>query len=490
MTRQEKIKLLKLKREKLRRKAKEELTSFSRFVDDDFTTGDFHKKYYKILNMFAEGLIPKLIVTVPPQHGKSEGTSRKLPPYILGKNPDKKIGLASYNQTFVRGFARDIKRTITSKEYKKIFPKTRIKESGFKDLDENGETNTADLFETVGRKGFCKFVGRGAGVTGTTLDMAILDDIFKGYSEASSPLIRDAAWNWYVTEIRSRLHNTSQQLITFTRWDNDDLIGRIEKVETVIVATCWADLENIPRGAWVKINFQAVKDGDKTEIDPREQDDPLWEERHNYEKLMEDKALNPNTFEALYQGNPTPKEGFLYDVERWPTYNQLPSSEDRCNYTDTADLGKDKLCSVCYIHENNKAYVTDIYYTADGMEITEPATATMLTDNNTKKADIESNNGGRGFARNVDGQTDASVAVTWFHQSGNKESRILTNSVSVNTNIIMPSDWKTRFKEFYTDLEGYKKDFKSNKHDDAPDCLTGIIEKLCIPPVETWSQDF
>lgn len=490
MTRKEKIELIKRKRERLRRKAKTSQSSFCRYVDSDFTMDDFHAKYYRITNMFADGLIPKLIVTVPPQHGKSENVSRKLPPYMLGLDPNKKIALASYNQTFVRGFARDIKRTITSRQYKQVFPNTRIKESGFKDLDENGETNTADLFEVIGKKGFCKFVGRGAGITGTTLDIAILDDIFKGYSEASSPIVREAAWNWYVSEIRSRLHNKSQQIITFTRWDNDDLIGRLEDTEHVIIAEKWEDLENIPRGAWVKINFQAVKDGAKTEIDPREMNEPLWEQRHNYEKLMEDKALNPHNFEALYQGNPTPKEGFLYDTERWPVYDQLPITEERKNYTDTADLGKDKLCSICYSVHENKAYVTDIYYTADGMEITEPATAKMLTANSTKQAYVESNNGGRGFARNVDGLTDASVAIEWFHQSGNKESRILTNSVSVNTNIVMPVNWKTRFKDFYNDVKMYKKDFKANKHDDAPDTLTGMIEKMCIPPVETSSQEY
>jgi len=490
MNREELIRAIEYKREILRRKASTCQSSFCRYIDTDFTMDDFHKKYYKITNMFADGKIAKLIVTVPPQHGKSENVSRKLPPFILGKDPNKKIALASYNQTFVRGFARDIKRAITSREYKEIFPNTRIKESGFKDLDENGETNTADLFEVIGKKGFCKFVGRGAGITGTTLDVAILDDIFKGYSEASSPIVRDSAWNWYVSEVRSRLHNNSQQIITFTRWDNDDLIGRLEQTENVIVAEKWEDLENIPRGAWIKVNFQAVKDGDKTEIDDREQDEPLWEQRHNYEKLMEDKALDPNNFEALYQGNPVPKEGFLYNTDNWNTYTQLPATEDRRNYTDTADKGKDKLCSICYHFHENKIYVTDIYYTADPMEITEPAVAEMLNSNNTKTADIESNNGGRGFARNVDAQTDSSVVIEAFHQSGNKESRILTNAVSVNTNIVMPANWKTRFKEFYNDVKMYKRDFKANKHDDAPDTLTGIIERTCIPPVETWSQDF
>lgn len=479
MTRQEKIKLLRLKKEKLRRESKNDYTSFCRYMDSSMMWSDFHKTYYKIVNMFAQGKIKKLIITVPPQHGKSENVSRKLPAYLLGRDPDKKIALCSYNQTFVRKFARAVKKNIISDGFKKVFEKTKIKQHGFKDFNDDGTAiNTADEFEIIGKKGSMMFVGRGGGITGNTIDITILDDIFKGYSEASSPLIRDKAWDWYLSEIRTRLHNDSQQLITFTRWDEDDTIGRLENLETVITVNTWEELENIPENAWVKINFEALKQSEPTEIDPRKFDEPLWVERHNYNKLNEERKLSPGIFEALYQGNPTPKEGFLYDADKFPTYTQLPKNDYIMNYTDTADKGKDFLCSINYQPYENKGYITDIYYTSEAMEETEYGVANMLNNGNVKHADIESNNGGRGFARNVDKLTGSTVSIESFYQSGNKESRILTNSSSVQNNLVYPEDWKTRWPEYYQHMKMFKKDFKANKTDDGADTATGIIEKM------------
>lgn len=479
MTRQEKIKLLRLKKEKLRRESKNDYTSFCRYMDSSMMWSDFHKTYYKIVNMFAQGKIKKLIITVPPQHGKSENVSRKLPAYLLGNDPDKMLALCSYNQTFVRKFARAVKKNIICDEFKGVFEETRIKQHGFKDFNDDGTAiNTADEFEIIGKKGRMMFVGRGGGITGNTIDIAILDDIFKGYSEASSPLIREKAWDWYLSEVRTRLHNDSQQLITFTRWDEDDTIGRLEQLETVITINSWEELEDIPENAWVKVNFEALKQSEPTEIDPRQIDEPLWVERHNYNKLNEERKLSPAIFEALYQGNPTPKEGYLWQVDEFKTYEQLPRYKQKFNYTDTADTGKDKLCSINYIEYQNQAYVTDVYYTSDSMEITEEATAKMLINDNVNLANVESNNGGRGFARNVNKLTPANIAIKWFHQGQNKESRIHTNSASVQTNIIFPKDWKTMWPEFYNDIKMYKKDFKANKHDDGADTLTGIIEKM------------
>jgi predicted phage terminase large subunit-like protein len=113
------------------------------------------------------------------------------------------------------------------------------------------------------------------------------------------------------------------------------------------------------------------------------------------------------------------------------------------------------------------------------MEITEPATAAMLTRNNVGFALIESNNGGRGFARNVERECRAKgnnhTAVRWFHQSQNKTARILSNSTGVMNNVLFPVNWQDRWAEFATDISKYQKEGK-NAHDDAPDALTGVYE--------------
>jgi predicted phage terminase large subunit-like protein len=115
------------------------------------------------------------------------------------------------------------------------------------------------------------------------------------------------------------------------------------------------------------------------------------------------------------------------------------------------------------------------------MEFTETAVAVMLKRNETRKAWIESNNGGRGFARSVQSLVPE-CDVEWFFQSANKESRILTNSSSVLKHIRMPSDWAVRWSEFYREITLYRRTFRANRNHDAADVLTGIIEREIFTP--------
>ena len=176
-----------------------------------------------------------------------------------------------------------------------------------------------------------------------------------------------------------------------------------------------------------------------------------------------------------YQGDPQSKEGLLYSP--FTTYEVLPTLFDRKNYTDTADTGIDYLCSVSYGVSGGNYYVLDILYTPKPMEHTEVELPKQLIENKIRKADIESNNGGRGFAREIQKSLQGHCAVSWFHQSKNKEARIITNSSLVTKHIIMPIGWEKRWPDFHSHLVYFKKVFRSNKQDGAPDVLTGIIEK-------------
>ena len=179
--------------------------------------------------------------------------------------------------------------------------------------------------------------------------------------------------------------------------------------------------------------------------------------------------------------------GALY--KNLKTYTEIPKDdkgntvwEQIINYTDTADEGNDWLCSICAGVYNKELYILDVLYTQDGMEITEPATAAMLVNNNVNYALIESNNGGRGFARNViklikQLYRTNKVTVKWFHQNKNKKSRILTNSTFVMGHIYFPANWDIRWPEFYQSIITYQKAGK-NKHDDSADCITGLAEMI------------
>jgi len=475
--REQKIELIALLEEKDRRKAKTNLLDYTAYTMSTFEPAPFHKAYYHVLDLFIKGDIKRLMITMPPQHGKSEGSTRRLPSKMLGIDPDRKIAVASYNATFARKFNRDIQRIIDDKEYYKLFPDTVLNESNVVTVSDSYLRNSEE-FEIVNHRGSLKAVGRGGSLTGNPLDVMIMDDVYKDYAEGNSPVIRDAVWDWYTSVVKTRLHNDSQELIVFTRWHEDDLIGRLEKKENVIEIDNLEDLDGLDPRDWVKINFEAIKTGDPTGIDPREKGEPLWKEKHSLTKLEDARALDPEQFNCLYQGNPMSSEGRLY--KDFKTYSKLPDLRIIKNYTDTADTGEDYLCSINYgeslSESDDHLYVLDVLYTQDPMEITEVETARMIREGNVNECKIESNNGGRSFARTV--EKDVSAVVNWFHQSKNKEARIYSNSAKVNSTVVFPDDWHVRWPDFFNHVVAYKKLFKANKHDDAPDVLTGMVEEI------------
>lgn len=458
--------------------ARIDLLAFSRYMQPTLDIQPFHKMYYYILNEFAHGRIKKLIITMPPQHGKSEGSSRKLPAFILGLFPDKKVFIGSYAASHARDFNRDVQKIIDTPQYAELFPETFLSRSA-KVSFTNVYQRNSDVIEIVGKKGSLRTVGRGGALTGKSVDISILDDVYKDYEEASSPVIRESAWKWYTSVVKTRLDNNSQEIIVYTRWHNDDIIGRLGKKETIIDIHKLSDIESIPKGAWVRINFPAIKVGSPTEIDPRPENTALWEGKHSLSNLLSKKKLDEIQFDCLYQGEPGSMAGRLYTM--FKTYEELPITKTRIrkNYTDTADTGTDKLCSINYIETEIGNYVLDVLYTEKPMEYTEPKLAAMLYKDNINVANIESNNGGRGFARNVESQTrilgNNKTKITWFHQSANKESRIYSRSNEVMNLTYFPVDWEERYPEFAEHLKNYKRDGK-NEHDDAEDCLTGMVE--------------
>ena len=130
----------------------------------------------------------------------------------------------------------------------------------------------------------------------------------------------------------------------------------------------------------------------------------------------------------------------------------------------------------------NEAYVIDVLYTQKPMEDTEPANARMLYRDKVNVADIESNSGGRGYARAVNRILTQELnsnytTIKWFHQSKNKVARILSNATWVMQHVYYPVDWKNRWPEYYLAMTKYQKEGK-NKHDDGPDATTGIAEKI------------
>ena len=240
-----------------------------------------------------------------------------------------------------------------------------------------------------------------------------------------------------------------------TRWAEEDLAGYI-----------LVNYDDV-----VHINYKAVQDDGSMLCD-----EILTKEEYDFKT----KNMNKDIIEANYQQEPIDVKGRLYTKFLTYEYDKVPKFKYIMNYTDTADEGEDSLCSIDYgVSFNNQKYVLDILFTKDPMEVTEPLTAQMLTKDNVGYAKIESNNGGRGFARNVKTELNKlknhHTRIDWFHQKDNKEARILSNSTGVMNNVFFPEDWETRFPEYAKAMKKYKRE-GGNEHDDAPDCTTGVYE--------------
>ena len=135
----------------------------------------FHRAYYRVLEAFAAGRIRRLIVTMPPQHGKSVGATTLLPAYVLGLDPDLRVAIASYSGALASKFNRRVQRIIESREYAALFPATTIKQGA----KPPGYIRTADEVEVIGRRGGLLSVGREGALTGNRVDCFILDDLYR-----------------------------------------------------------------------------------------------------------------------------------------------------------------------------------------------------------------------------------------------------------------------------------------------------------------------
>lgn len=472
MSREQKIELLQALRERAVRRSRASMLDFTRYTFPNFIPADFHHRYYHILTRFAFGELKKLMIFMPPQHGKSEGSTRRLPAFLLGLNPDSRLAIVSYSSPKARKLNREIQRVIDTPEYRAVFPDTSL--AGMADAGSGNWMRNADECEIVGHRGGFKTVGVGGPLTGEPVDVLIIDDIYKDAASAWSSVVRSSISDWYDTVASTRLHNGSRQLMAFTRWHEEDLAGRLLALEGLYS-------EDNPNG-WVVVAFPAIKVGESTENDPREEGEPLWPERHSLEKLEHERAKNPKVFESLYQQNPRPVEGLLYD-RPFREYEAIPASSRRAvkNYTDTADEGADYLCSITYTETEEAIYVLDVIYTQKPMEYTEQKVAEALTKYGVQVANIESNNGGRGFARNVERlcrtMGNTTTRVQWFTQTGNKASRIFVRSAEVMNLVYMPAGWSRMYPAFHLAISNYMAVGK-NAHDDAPDALTGCVEKF------------
>lgn len=397
-----------------------------------------------------------LVLSVPPRHYKSF-TAKNLALWLMGKDPTSRVigvansgDLASMFSTQIRDTILGINVGRGGVKYPEIFPDTKIKQ-GFAtkskwELEGSAEPSYRATSPT-------------SAITGAGADYFIVDDIIKNHIQSLNALELQKHFEFYKNTLFTRTDGEDYKFIfVMQRWATNDLSGEIINLYGDDVVVVSYEIED--------------KDGNILE--------PTIMSRKKLEEAR--KTLDHNVFKANYYQQPVDIEGRLYKgFNEWTT---LPDSPVRYSNTDVADEGKDNVCTINWLKvqtdDDIKVYITDIYYSPDKAEITEPAIAKMITADHITKAEFESNNGGKGYARNVEREMKTlgnfSTVVEWTHQSSNKEARILASSAWNSKNIYMPPNWTSKYPEFAAEVLGYVAGGK-NAHDDGVDTLATIYER-------------
>lgn len=402
----------------------------------------------------------KLMMNMPPRHGKSR-TLILYECWCFGQNIHESVITASYNVMIAEEFSRFVRDEIDKERNQNtivnadVFPEVQLKED---DASVTKWSLKGSHFSYLG-------TGFGASVTSKGGTQLVIDDPIKDSQVANNEIELDNQWRWYTDTFKSRTDAVGGEpieIINMTRWSSRDICGRI--------------LANPDEADKWFVLMKKVMNEETGEM--------LCEEIFNRAKFYEQKAqVTSSIFRANYFQEPIDIVGRLY--KGFKEYNRLPElSTGRFMEIDPADTGTDYLCAIAYLEGTDKmAYILDIIYNNNKVEITLPMVARSIIENKIDKVRIEANNGGRLFAKLLKEMLDK---MNWFRtiieckpttSEMNKRSRINNGAEIVQTRCFMPYNWQNRFDQFAVDVFKYVSGGK-NAHDDGPDCLTRVGESL------------
>lgn len=469
MNRDEIIREIAIRKEIVKRKARKDMKSFISYTMPDYQFNWHHEVMIKKLEAFARGEIPRLLVFMPPRHGKSQLVSRHTPAWIFGQNPDARIIACSYSADLASQMNRDVQRIMTSDEYGELFPESSLNSRNV--ITGHTARRNSTIFDIVNHRGHYTSAGVGGPITGKGADFAIIDDPIKNMEESESKIYRDKLWDWYVSTLYTRLEKNGNILITLTRWHEDDLAGRLLKQMN--------DPENDTADKWEVIDFPAICEHLSNQDDPRDVGEPLWPWKYDLEKLATIKStLGSRYWTALYQQKPTAEGGNVIKGEWFGRFNKSIIRPTTINfYLDSAYTDKSK---------NDPSAIMAYFRYGNDMYILNSKTVRMGFSDLVKFI-VEYTNSFNQYSigyLKVEPKASGKDIVDYLKKHSNlniieddppkddKLSRTYANTPYIEGGrVLIPEDdhWTD---DFINELEA----FPNGKHDDQVDCLNGAIK--------------
>lgn len=315
-----------------RRRARLSLLEFTQYTNPSYEAAAHHKLIADALEAVERGEIKRLMITMPPRHGKSELASRRFPAWFVGRNPDKQIIAASYNSDLANDFGREVRNIVNSPEFSALFEAKLAQDS-----------KAANRWHTE-QGGMYVAAGVGTAITGRGADVLLIDDPFKDRQEADSELTRQRVWDWYTSTAYTRLMPGGSVVVINTRWHDDDLSGRL-----------LAEQEN-GGDKWELLSLPAI---DKEGL-------PLWHEWYPLERLEQIRSVLPaRDWNALYQQNPIPDDGDFFKADWFGEYEELPPNlryYGASDYAVTDDGGDYTEHGIAGVDGAGNLYIADWWF--------------------------------------------------------------------------------------------------------------------------------
>lgn len=481
--------------------ARQSLAEFTTYTMPEYKMNWHHELMCDYLDRFVRLEIPRLMIFAPPRSGKSELVSRRLPAYILGRNPDAPIITASYGADLARRMNRDVQRIIDDDAYSKVFPNTRLSGKNIRTVAGGSWLRNSDEFEVVEYAGYYRGAGVGGAITGMGMMYGIIDDPVKNRQDASSATIRQGLWDWYVSTFRTRLAPGGGILITVTTWHEDGLEARLLKLA-----------ESSPHAdQWTVLRLPAIAEEPLADYDIRRPGDALWPSRYSETELAATRAtLGSYEWNALYQQRPSPDSGGILKRHWWrywkPRGVNLPAvsvkTDDGIIEIDAVDLpgqfdeqiqswdmafkgtsASDYVAGQVWGRVGAAKYMLDYY--RERADINESIRAIMAFADKWPKAYaklVEDKANGPAIIQLMQGKLDGLIAV---NPEGGKESRAHAASPSVESgNVYLPHPalfpW---VNEFVTSCAA----FPNGANDDDVDAFTqAMIRWQTETSAGTW----
>lgn len=419
---------------------RERLSGFCVAVNPNYWPHQHHKKIIKKLEAVERGEIKRLMIFMPPQHGKSLTTSTLFPPWYMGRNPTKKVVFTSYGQQIANDFGYSVKNILFDPTYSAIFPEL--------ELSVDSKSKKDIKFKNGG---YYYAVGAGGALTSKGADLILVDDPLKGRKDAQSDLIRKNLQAWYQSVLSTRLSPSGAIVIIQTRWHEDDLSG-------------WL-LSREPE-KWEVISMPAIDSGGKA----------LWPERYDIDWLLDQKAnIGSWEFEALYQQRPTPIEGGLFKKGWWQWYREQPEIEEIVQSWDCAqkvDDDTDYTVGTTWGRAKDGYYLLDIY--RDKLEFPQLEQAIIRNYEKFRPNTVLIEDKANGIAVIQNLRQKTRLPVIAYNPKGDKMTRAAAISPLAEAGKVFLPIGKQGIEDFCVELEH----FPNGRNDDQVDSTSQALHYM------------